>query len=128
MFIFLLCFFQAFSVSAQEEPVNSVQGGIKLFEDEKYEQALEKFQKVVEAEPDNAEANLFLGMTYSKLDRLPEALEVLQRANKMYPENSEILLNLGITHYSLSQFEPALENLEKALKIHILLKLFLSGN
>lgn len=91
--------------------------GIQLFEQEKFEQALEKFKNVIEADPDNPEANLFLGMTYSKLESFPKALDILHRASIRHPQNIEILLNLGITHYSLSEFETALDILEKVLKI-----------
>jgi GlpG protein len=57
---------------------------------EDYAQALELFQRLAAAQPDDARAHRNLAITYGQLGRWPEALAAIRRARELDPGNAEV--------------------------------------
>ncbi len=79
-FLFLICLFQPIFVLAQDDSEKLLLDGIKLFEQEKFEQARAMLEKAKKLDPENAEIFLNLGMTHYSLSEFELALENLKKS------------------------------------------------
>ena len=74
------------------------------------------FRRVLEIEPDNADALNYLGYTWvDRGENLTEAFEMIRKAVELEPESGAITDSLGWAHYKLGEYEQAKINLEKAV-------------
>ncbi len=60
----------------------SLETGVNLYRTQRYQQAEQEFRSLTDAEPENANAHFYLGMTLVELDRLEEARTEFQKANE----------------------------------------------
>jgi tetratricopeptide (TPR) repeat protein len=60
--------------------------GVRQLEDKQYEQAEDTFRELVSAEPDNLDANYFLGKTLIARDKSKDAIAPLEKAAGEKPE------------------------------------------
>ncbi|MFN7973990.1 MAG: tetratricopeptide repeat protein [Acidobacteriota bacterium] len=84
--------------SAGSDPTALMNTGVKFFNDHKDKEALDAFQKVVEANPKNAKAQKLLGLTYVRVGQLNEAKAALKIAAELDPKDAEtkqMLKDLG---------------------------------
>lgn len=80
------------------------------------DQAILKMEKVLELQPDHADALNFIGYTWAdKNVRLQEALAYIQKAVALKPDNGYIVDSLGWVYYRLGDYPRAVEELERAL-------------
>jgi tetratricopeptide (TPR) repeat protein len=80
------------------------------------DQAILKMEKVLELQPDHADALNFIGYTWAdKNVRLREALAYIQKAVALKPDNGYIVDSLGWVYYRLGDYPRAVEELERAL-------------
>lgn len=80
--------------------------------------ALSNMEKVLELQPDHAEALNFVGYTWA--DRginLEKALEYIQRAAVLKPDNGYIMDSLGWVYYKRGELELAAEHLEQSVSL-----------
>jgi tetratricopeptide (TPR) repeat protein len=76
-------------------------GGKLHFDQERYEQALENFQKAAEEQPDNPETHMWVGSAMAKLERDEEAVAAIERAEeRKTPELAERIQNVRISFWS----------------------------
>ena len=81
-----------------------------------WDKAVADFRRVLEIEPDNADALNYLGYTWvDRGENLTEAFEMIRKAVKLEPESGAIVDSLGWAHYKLGEYEQAKTNLEKAV-------------
>ena len=74
-------------------------------------------RRVLELEPDNANALNALGYTLAdRTDRLQEARQYIQRAAELLPDDPAVLDSLGWVHYRLGDLEQAISWLRKAFE------------
>ncbi len=72
-------------------------------------------RRIIQLEPDNAEAMNALGYTLAdKTDRLEEARALVEQANQLSPNNPAIIDSLGWIHYRLGDLNKALKLLQTA--------------
>jgi tetratricopeptide (TPR) repeat protein len=82
------------------------------------EQAMAKMMKVLELQPDHAEALNFVGYTWAdKNIRLKEALEFIQKAVALKPDNGYIIDSLGWVYYRLGDYHKAIKELTRSLEL-----------
>lgn len=82
---------------------------------DKVDEAAELFAKLVEIEPDDADAANYLGYMWADREmNLEEALELIARAVALEPDNSAFLDSLGWVHYRLGDLEQAVHWLRRA--------------
>jgi tetratricopeptide (TPR) repeat protein len=82
-----------------------------------YEAAESSFRKVIEAEPDNANALNYLGyMLADRNVKLDEAQKLVARAVELDPTNGAYLDSLGWVYYRQNQLNQAEANLQKAIE------------
>jgi tetratricopeptide (TPR) repeat protein len=84
----------------------------------KYQQAISNMEKVLELQPDHAEALNFIGYTWAdKNINLTRALKYITRAAEIKPDNGYIMDSLGWVYYRLGELEKAAEHLERSLEL-----------
>lgn len=82
------------------------------------EESEELFRRLVDAEPDDANAANYLGYMWADREvNLDEALELIARAVALDPENSAYLDSLGWVHYRLGDTEQAEHWLRRAVDV-----------
>lgn len=91
-------------------------GRISL-ERQKWNDALEQFQRCVELAPDDVDAWVSLGMAAVELGLGDRARSALARARALAPESTEPLIQLGVMAAREQRFEVALEFFEQVLKL-----------
>ncbi len=79
---------------------------------------LEQMKKVLEIDPDHADALNYIGYTYAEEGiRLDEALEMIQKALDLKPDSGYIIDSLGWIYYKKGLYEEAVTYLEKSEKL-----------
>jgi len=91
---------------------------IELKNQGRYEEALERFQEVLAAEPDHAGAHLGLGLVYCFVGRFDESLEELKRAVECEPDWVDARLNLAKTYAMLGMYDEARVEFNQVLTLH----------
>jgi tetratricopeptide (TPR) repeat protein len=82
------------------------------------EEAEQIFRRLVDEEPDDANAANYLGYMWADRDvNLDEALELISRAVALDPENAAYLDSLGWVHYRLGDSEQAEHWLRRAIDL-----------
>lgn len=88
---------------------------IKLYEERKYAQALDKNQQAIKKAPQNAEILNNIGNCQFKMGRIQEALDSWKEALRVSPKSGKISNNLGIAYYQLDKNKDAIEYYKKAI-------------
>jgi Flp pilus assembly protein TadD len=75
-------------------------------------------RRVIELDPDNADALNALGYTLTdQTDRHEEALELIEKALTIKPHEASFIDSLGWVQYRLNNFEIALTHLRRAFEM-----------
>ncbi len=96
---------------------DSLQRGLELFRQEKYEAALQQFEEARRQQPGNASIDNFIGITETKLGRLDEANKDYETAIRIDPKLAGPHTNLGFNYLSKKQYELAEKQLRTALAL-----------
>jgi tetratricopeptide (TPR) repeat protein len=81
----------------------------------RHDEAIVQMRKVLEIEPDHAEALNFIGYTYAEKGiRLDEALDLIQRALLIEPDSGAYIDSLGWVYFQQGLYDKALDTLKKA--------------
>ena len=92
--------------------------GIAYEREKKWPQAEADFLRVLEIEPDNADALNYLGYTWvDRGENLKRAFEMIRKAVALEPDSGAIIDSLGWAHYKLGEYEEAKVQLEKAVQL-----------
>src|ERR1044072_5375999 len=96
---------QAAIVAAPTAPQPHYVLGLAAKTQNRTEEALAAFQKVLRIDPNDVGANVNLGQLYAQQRKYPEAIAVLRTAVTMEPYNATALYNLGTSLIRASQRE-----------------------
>lgn len=91
--------------------------GILLFENRRYEEALNEMDKAVKRFPDDFVINIILGLSLSQQNKHSYAEPILQKAIQLNPNDLTALHAYGFTLNQLSRNKEAIIYLERALEI-----------
>lgn len=92
--------------------------GLLLDKREMYEQAMTKMERVLELDPDHADALNYIGYTWADNNiHLDKALDYIKRAAELKPDNGYIIDSLGWVYYRLGEFAKAAKELERSLDL-----------
>ena len=83
-----------------------------------WDKAEADFKRVLEIEPDNADALNYLGYTWvDRGENLTEAFDMIRKAVELEPGSGAIIDSLGWAHYKLGQYTEAKRKLEDAVEL-----------
>jgi tetratricopeptide (TPR) repeat protein len=92
--------------------------GLLLEEEGKQDQAIESMEKVLELQPDHAEALNYIGYTWADMHiNLEQALEYIQKAIELSPGNGYIQDSLGWVYFRMGDLNRAKVELIKAIDL-----------
>jgi len=92
--------------------------GLLLERNGMYRQAIINMEKVIELQPEHAEALNFIGYTWADSNiHLDRALEYIKRAVELKPDNGYITDSLGWVYFRLGEFEKAEIELKHAIDL-----------
>jgi len=100
----------AAKVTSQLSPNNPIvffQLGILHYTNKDYTPAAEALKRAVDLQPDYANAQYFLGLSYVRLGRMSDATEQFELIVKSNPDNQEVALILSNLREGRSPFEDA---------------------
>ena len=80
------------------------------------EEIISRFEKIIEKEPQLAEARLLLGQTLTVIGKKQEAIIVFEEARARNPNSVVLSLNLANQYADLGEYEKGIEILEDVLK------------
>lgn len=92
-----------------EELKAALNEGNRLFQEEKYEEAIEVFGKILEGYPDIYIINKNIGNSYFQMERYEEAEEHYRKVIEKEPDNSDAMLLVGNCYANRNETEKALE-------------------
>ena len=90
--------------------------GINLMADEKLEEAVENFEMILRADPNDVEAMLKLGYSRFHLDDHSEAMRVYDKILDIDVTNPEAWNLKGLVHYEQKKYAQALDAVNKAIE------------
>ena len=79
--------------------------------------AIKAYQQALRINPDDADAWVNLGLTYSHADQTTKAIEAYQQALRINPDDAGAWYNLGTTYSHADQTAKAIEAYQQALRI-----------
>lgn len=92
--------------------------GLLLEKNGSSDQAITQMQRVLELEPDHAEALNFIGYTWADRNiHLEKALEYISRAAEIKPDNAFIIDSLGWVYFRLGKLDQAVKELRRSLEL-----------
>lgn len=106
----LLCFNPA--------SADDIQDASKLFKQGQQEQALEKVNAILSAQPKDAQARFLKGLIFTEQGKTAEAIKVFTALTEDYPELPEPYNNIAVLYAGQGQYEKAKVALEMAIRTH----------
>ncbi len=100
--------------------------GLALFNTGKYEEAIPRFQKAVEIDPEYARAYLYLGRSYLTLTRWNKAIPPLRTALRISPGETkrealnlliDALFGVAVAEFKSGDFKSAVDNFGEMLQL-----------
>ena len=92
--------------------------GSELFKAGKYDEAAEKFRKVIERYPSQYEGYFNLGLSLIKKGEVESAIAALEKAAETNPQSVESLFALGECYFAKGESEKAQESFSKAIALN----------
>lgn len=89
--------------------------GIALISENRYEEAIKYYDKILEINPNDEKALLNKGSVLIELDRIEEAIKYYERVIEINPNNVKALASKGIALAHLQEYNDALVMIDRAL-------------
>src|SRR3954467_14810439 len=113
LFVCALAFFGI--ASAQSE---DVQEASRLLKAGQREQALERVNKALAANPRDVQARFLKGLVFTEQGRQSEAIEIFTKLTQDYPNLPEPYNNLAVIYAGQGQYDKARQALEQSIRTH----------
>jgi tetratricopeptide (TPR) repeat protein len=111
--VFVCAFFCA--TAARADDVDEAQ---KLLKAGQPQQALERVNKALAANPKEPQARFLKGVILTEQGKQPEAIEIFTKLTQDYPNLPEPYNNLAVIYASQGQYEKARTSLEQSIRTH----------
>jgi tetratricopeptide (TPR) repeat protein len=92
---------------------SSFKRGDELFQQEKYKEALQEYQRVLAENPELYLAYERIGLCHSKLDDLDNAIIAFKSMLAKEPKSRESLINLGVVYFQKGEAEEGMKYLNQ---------------
>jgi tetratricopeptide (TPR) repeat protein len=92
--------------------------GVVMDKAGKKEECVARMRKVLELDPDHADALNYIGYTYAEQGiNLNEAKSLIEKALAIKPDSGYIVDSLGWVYYQKGKFDDAIRHLERAVSL-----------
>ncbi len=79
--------------------------------------AVKQYQKIIETNPNDAEAYYNIGVVYYGEKKYDESKAQFQKAIEIYPDFAEAYYSIGVVYYAETNYDKAIEAFSKAIQI-----------
>ncbi|MCL7452641.1 MAG: tetratricopeptide repeat protein [Anaerolineae bacterium] len=93
------------------------QKGNELFDQGKFEEAIDEYGAALEEDPDNVSVLVNLGVAYYNSGELDQAVEKYNRALELAPDDADIHSNLGAAYVQQQDLQAGLEEYQRAIEL-----------
>jgi len=105
------------AVDLDHDNLDAVRGlAQNLFADDQAEAALEQYQAVIEADPQDAQAQLRIAEIQRHLGQYDKALASLQKAQDLVQDSEEIPYNFALVYAAQGRYDEAIKTLQDLLQ------------
>ena len=105
------------SADAESDPEKLNQAGMALYDQERYDDAIQMFLRAIDLAPDNAVYQANLAVAYHDNNLPDQALQAYQRATTLDSKDTTSRLNLGHLYSSLEDKEKARESYQQVVAL-----------
>ncbi|MEW5818835.1 MAG: tetratricopeptide repeat protein [Cyanobacteriota bacterium] len=116
-FIIILINF-SYSITAQDIDESAVSECYSLTDNNKYSEAIDCFDKIIEADNKNIKALLGKGVVLYLLQKHSKAIEMFIAITELDSNNKEAWYYKGLIEYEAGRFQDSLLSLDKAININ----------
>ena len=81
------------------------------------EGAVKQYQKIIETNPNDAEAYYNIGVIYYNEKKYDSAKVQFNKAIEIYPDFAEAYYSIGVVYYAEANYDKAIEAFSKAIQI-----------
>ena len=113
---FGVCFGAVWAQSDAQPP--DLQEASRLLKAGQRDQALERVNKVLAANPRDAQARFMKGLIYTEQGKQAEAIDIFTKLTQDYPNLPEPYNNLAVIYASQGQYDKARTSLEQSIRTH----------
>jgi tetratricopeptide (TPR) repeat protein len=106
------------SMSDKKKALEFYNDAEQYFNNEEYDQALVRYNKAVQADPDFAFAWDNLGICYRKLKRYQQAIECYNKSLALDPKGTVPLMNMAVAYDLMNDKPSAISTYKRFIKIH----------
>jgi tetratricopeptide (TPR) repeat protein len=114
--VFLLLAF--IFAAALATPADDIQEAQKLFKAGQREQALERVNRALAANPKDPQARFLKGLIFTEQGKQQDAIDIFSKLTQDYPSLPEPYNNLAVIYASQGQYEKARAALEQSIRTH----------
>src|SRR5579862_856049 len=114
----VVAFFAALAAVSFAVFADDIQDANKLLKSGQPQQALERVNKVLAANPKDPQARFLKGLIYTEQGNTKEATDIFLGLTKDYPDLPEPYNNLAVIYASQGQYEKARGFLEQSIRTH----------
>lgn len=97
--------------------MSKLEEGKKLFEDQKFEEALPLFTAYLSEKDNHGDALFFRGLCYRKLGKFQESVNDLTLLITRLPEEADLYSERGVSYFHLKDYKTALIDMNKAVEL-----------
>ena len=90
--------------------------GLKFYQEQNYDQAVEQFLKVVELYPDFKEAHSILGNAYYRNNQIEKAIDAYERVKQIDPFDADAYENTGVIYANIGKLDDAIKEWKTLLE------------
>ena len=91
---------------------NDLDFSLEKIKNKNFDEAIKLYEKILNQEPENFDANLNLGSIYAQTKNLSKASELLSKAIKINPKIPDVHNNLAMIEITLKNYDKAIEMLK----------------
>ncbi|MCA9259467.1 MAG: tetratricopeptide repeat protein [Planctomycetales bacterium] len=96
---------------------NEFESGVKAFENENYDLAVEQFSKAISASPGDPGAYFYRGLAHREKKAFAEAVSDFTHAIRFEPKPAACYYNRAIVYHAMQDFENALKDMDECVRL-----------
>lgn len=97
--------------------MNDLEKGKKLFNEEKFQEALEVLTSFLASNKNHGDALFFRGLAYRKVGRFQDSINDLTLLIKRLPEEADLYSERGVSYFHLKEYKTALLDMDRAVEL-----------
>ncbi|MBN1327563.1 MAG: tetratricopeptide repeat protein [Candidatus Cloacimonetes bacterium] len=97
--------------------IRQFQKGQNEFQADRFDQALDSFEILLDMAPDSSKTLIMIGSIYRKQEKMDLAISTFSAAADLDPENIQILDQLAYLYYYIEDYEKAIKNYQEITEL-----------